>query len=334
MQALRSLSVVEKLLQMPPPPTDTQRRESAPGTLQSVRELTQKVDQPQETEMKQILKAYSFDEDGSEDEQPAHGSTKKVTTPPMRYSMDHLQGRTSTEGTEYKSSSRRQTSCDQLRNPGKVVESDASSAGGTSDEEEGWVVEEKTNSLSQRLPASRKKRDIAKSAPKPYFFIQDGAKATEAPIPIMKGHTIDTQTSDWQRMGESIAEAVQANLKGKKDEDEVPARMKSYAFDAARGFGMYSQYICPGVSCRDVTAAAKRAAVAQKTLMVKKGWMFPLTLRLCRAIENLDIGAFNVSTASDNTVLLSDFHPWPIENWNNVRYKGRKWRREENGLRI
>ena len=39
-----------------------------------------------------------------------------------------------------------------------------------------------------------------------------------------------------------------------------------------------------------------------------------LSLRLCRVIASLYIDASNLLTATDNHVLMSDFHPWPVGN--------------------
>lgn len=58
--------------------------------------------------------------------------------------------------------------------------------------------------------------------------------------------------------------------------------------------------------------------------MLEKGWRFPLSLHLCRAIGSLDIGAFSVATASDNAVLLSDFHPWPVGKLEQREIQGAK----------
>ena len=198
--------------------TTAPRRDSAPPVLQEVRKLTEQQDQPTEVEMGKMLKSYSFDDgEVSEDEQPpssALKNTKKTRYARKPSASSDLGGPSSTEPA-YKTGRQRRTTHDQMWNPGAMVISDDSSVEETSDEDDGRVVEKPK--LFPHLPSNNSERkDSDRTSFMPDFFIRDGAKGTDPPIPTMKGRAINSETSEWQRMGESIAEAAQANMKGKK----------------------------------------------------------------------------------------------------------------------
>ena len=67
-----------------------------------------------------------------------------------------------------------------------------------------------------------------------------------------------------------------------------------------------------GVEGEELTAAAKRGPVAQKSLIVKKGRRIPLTVGMFRATDSANMGAFGLSNADAHCLYLSDFHPAPI----------------------
>lgn len=73
-------------------PMAAPRRGSAPETLQSVRELTSQIDQPAEEEMKQMLKAYSSDGGGSEDEHPTAKERKIARRPEGDFLVINFEG--------------------------------------------------------------------------------------------------------------------------------------------------------------------------------------------------------------------------------------------------
>ena len=58
--------------------------------------------------------------------------------------------------------------------------------------------------------------------------------------------------------------------------------------------------------------------------MIKKGWRFPLSLRLRRAVDGLEIGAVNLQSDAGNVALLSDFHPWPVGDLEQYEIQGLK----------
>ena len=123
--------------------SESTRRGSAPATLEAVRELTGKKDHPKEEEVKKMLKAYSFDEDVSEDEQPTVTKRTTTTSPVRRLSAPAGHQQDVLADTNMCYAPRRQVSHDQLWNPGTMVESDVGSEGETSDEEEGWMTDPK-----------------------------------------------------------------------------------------------------------------------------------------------------------------------------------------------
>lgn len=121
--------------QLPTGP-DALRRDSAPSNLQSVRDLKQQINQPIAEDMERMLKAYSFDDDASGDEQPTsvlRTTEKKSLYAARESSLGPERGGPSSTEPAPGNLPRRQTSQDQLLNPRAVVISGDSSVGEVSD---------------------------------------------------------------------------------------------------------------------------------------------------------------------------------------------------------
>lgn len=79
-----------------------------------------------------------------------------------------------------------------------------------------------------------------------------------------------------------------------------------------------------GCSRGELTAAAKRTSISQKSLMVKKGWRIPLTMRMRRAMYAINMGAFDLPNADASFVFLSDFRASAIVKLGRFNIAGAK----------
>ena len=67
-----------------------------------------------------------------------------------------------------------------------------------------------------------------------------------------------------------------------------------------------------GVSGRELTSSAKRESIARKSHMVKKVWCIALTSRMCRPMDSINMGKFDLANADGRFLFISGFHTWAI----------------------
>ena len=166
-------------------------------------EITQGIRQPNASEVRKFPTAYSFDDEPSAGSQPTTiiRDIEKLDSSAGRHRivMTLRDANCANDCTPGKIP-KKQLSHDQLWNHGALIISDDSSAEATSDEDERWMANKKqTTSRTSNTSGTRKGASISSS--KPDCASQDGARAADAPIPLMSGRSVDTQTSDWERMG-------------------------------------------------------------------------------------------------------------------------------------
>lgn len=89
-----------------------------------------------------------------------------------------------------------------------------------------------------------------------------------------------------------MAEVVAGSLGSRsREEADVSSRLTSYFAAEVAGFGLYSPYIRVGVARKELTDDAKRSPIAhaQNGMAVSKGRPIPLTLRMRRNAESIDM---------------------------------------------